>query len=84
MREAMKLNADDIKIIFAADVAMTDIQLQCLQSQQIVSFDSSISHSLTAEFSTQLITTLGPEVLLKDAAKKKITWADLQQVMKRL
>ena len=84
MREAMKLSTDEIKILFSQETALADIQLQGLQSQEIVSFDPEVSQALQPDFKTQLTTTIGPEVLVKDAGKKKITWNDLQSVMKRL
>lgn len=84
MRQAMKLNSDEIQILFANETALADIQLQCLQAQEIVSFDANIFSDLQKDFPQQLTQTIGPEVLLKDPAKKKETWAELQKVMQKL
>ncbi|MEZ0391476.1 MAG: hypothetical protein ACAH59_04625 [Pseudobdellovibrionaceae bacterium] len=83
MREAMKLSADSVRVMFLQNSTQADIQLQALASRCVVCFSKSIFDSLPADTSLKFHTH-DPEELIKKADLKKTTWEDLKKVMKAL
>jgi hypothetical protein len=78
MREAMKLDASQVDIVFESESTLPDLQVKALTHDVIVFFTDKNFDKIEAN---KKFMTSGPEVMLKAPQLKKEAWAVLQNVM---
>jgi hypothetical protein len=83
MREAMKVPASQVQILFADQVTVPDLQVQALSAERVVCFSDRLFRQIAVDPEVKF-QTYGPDQLLQKPALKKEAWAELQKVMKSL
>jgi hypothetical protein len=78
MQEAMKLNHEQVDIVFESETTLPDLQVKALTHDVIVFFTDKNFEKIEAN---KKFMTSGPEQMLKQPQLKKEAWAVLQNVM---
>lgn len=83
MREAMKIPESEVKVLFAAETSLPDLQISALSAERVVCFSPSLFQQISVDSQVKFLTH-NPEELLTKPQLKKETWEDLKKVMKSL
>jgi hypothetical protein len=83
MREAMKLTGDQVKILFANQASLPELQISALSAQRVVCFSKRLNEQISSDPAFKYV-TFDPEELLAQPQLKKAAWEDLKIVMKSL
>ena len=83
MRDAMKLSEDQVKILFANQSSLPELQISALSAQRVVCFSKRLNEQISSDPAFKFV-TFDPEELLSQPQLKKATWEDLKVVMKSL
>jgi len=83
MREAMKLQKEQVSVLFASQVSASELQVAVMAADRVVCFSSELYQNLNKEKENKFLTH-SPEELLRKPELKKQAWTDLQGVMRSL
>ncbi len=83
MREAMKVEESECRILFATQTSIPELQISALAAQRVVCFSERLKAQLQIPENVKHLTH-DPEELLRQPQLKKETWEVLKKVMRSL